>query len=247
MREKDSLFVPSFENFTNELTIFLVICGLLLIAFSRSKKEDELSAKLRLNALHWAVMIYYVFYIIGLLFSITIGEIPFFGDHMNEINLFTPLVIFIIRYYYLKYMHKDQYLVDHPKLLPAGPFRKIGIVLAFVGLGVLVANEIINPLENLVSDISFVVLVFGLLFWTFSKDRNEDELAMQQRLESLQLAVYFNYIIILIATLFIYSLGYLYVLVFAQFSILFFFVLRATYIAYQNNRLLKTMEGRFES
>ena len=45
LREKRNFLQGTFENFTNELVIFLVVVGLLFIAFSKSKKEDELKMK----------------------------------------------------------------------------------------------------------------------------------------------------------------------------------------------------------
>lgn len=50
----DSILRPDM-NFTDELAITLCIVGLIFIAFSRLKKEDELSNQLRLRALHWTV------------------------------------------------------------------------------------------------------------------------------------------------------------------------------------------------
>lgn len=245
MRETDGFIQKAFENFTNELAIFLVIGGLILIAFSKGKKEDELSAKLRLNSLYWSIMIYYVLYIIGYLYSVIIGEIPFIGDHLVEINLFTPLVIFIGRYNYLKILNKDSYHLSNPKFLPNKPFKATGIVLTLLGFTLLMVSIIIDSRKdwlNTLETISYLILVFGLLFWSFSKNKEEDEMIMQQRLEGLQLAVYFNYAVILIFNLIAYSIIFLYVLVFAQFSILLFFVIRMEYINYKNNKQLNTFE-----
>ena len=246
MREKDGLFQQAFENFTNELAIFLVIGGLVLIAFSKDKKEDELSAKLRLNSLYWSIMIYYILYIVGYLYTVIFGEILFIGDHFTEMNLFTPLVIFIFRYNYLKYINMESYQLSKPKFLPNKPFKSIGIIFSIIGLTVIVLSLIIDSNKKWIeiTQISFyVMLIFGLLLWAFSKNKVEDEMTMQQRLESLQLSVYFNYALILFLTLIAYSLLYLYVLMFAQFSILLFFVIRMEFINYKNNKLLNTFEG----
>ena len=244
-REKDGLFQKAFENFTNELAIFLVIGGLILIAFSKSKKEDELSAKLRLNSLYWSIMIYYVLYIVGYLYSAIIGEIPFIGDHLVEINLFTPLVIFICRYNYLKLVNKDSYHLSQPRFLPNKPFKPFGIILSFIGFALLTTSIIISSRKewvNILETLSYLVLVFGLLFWSFSKNKEADEMIMQQRLEGLQLAVYFNYAVILLFNLITYSIMFLYVLIFAQFSILLFFIIRMEYINYKNNKQLNTFD-----
>lgn len=245
MRETDGFFQKAFENFTNELAIFLVIGGLILIAFSKNKREDELSAKLRLNSLYWGIMIYYMLYIIGYLYSVIIGEIPFIGDHLVEINLFTPLVIFICRYNYLKLVNKESYNLSQPRFLPNKPFKTFGIILSSLGFTLLMVSIIIDSREdwvNTMETISYLILVFGLLFWSFSKNKEEDEMIMQQRLEGLQLAVYFNYSVILFFNLTTYSILFMYVLIFAQFSILLFFIIRMEYINYKNNKQLNTFE-----
>lgn len=247
MRQKDTLFQSAYENFTNELAIFLTIGGLLFIAFSKRKIEDELSAKSRLNALYWGVMIYYLIYIFGLVWSIFL-DIPFVGDHASTLNLFAPLLIFAFRFYYLKLMRREQYLVKNPRFLPFTPYKWLGRILATVGLLVFFANLIKDAGEawdGPVSNISFFTLIVGLMLWGFSKNKVDDEMAMQYRLESLQLAVYVNYSLLLISVLCIYSLSFLIVLVAAQFSLLLFFVLRMEYVNFRNNRLLDQNEGGF--
>src|SRR5438105_1271419 len=52
VRQHPDLFLGANENFTDELALTLVIVGLLFIAFSRLKREDELTAQIRLNALN---------------------------------------------------------------------------------------------------------------------------------------------------------------------------------------------------
>lgn len=245
LRETNGIFTPAFENFTNELAIFLVIVGLLLIAFSKSKQEDELNAKLRLNALYWGVMAYYLLYFVGLVFSMSVGEIPFIGDHASELNLFTPLVIFIGRFYYLKYFKKESYLISKPYFLPHVPFKPIGVALSLVCL-VLTLILILNLDDDKWDPIKRVVylgLVVGLLLWAFSKNKKEDEMLMQQRLESLQLAVYLNYGLLLVANVLLYSFSFLYFMLFAQISLLLYFVLRMEYVNYKNNRSLTVAEG----
>lgn len=246
IREQNRILEPAFENFTNELVIFLVIVGLVLIAFSKNRQEDEMNAKLRLNALYWGVMTYYIFYFVGLVFSMMIGEIPFIGDHASELNLFTPLLIFIGRFYYLKYVKRDGYLVSAPKFLPHIPFKLIGIVLSVICLVVMILFLLFDSLkkwEDMVGPISYLGLLIGLLLWAFSKNQTEDEMTMQQRLESLQLAIYINCAFVLIANILLYSLSFLYFMLFAQVSLLLYFVLRMEYVNYKNNKQLKAVDG----
>ncbi len=243
MREKGDLFAPAFENFTNELAIFLVILGLILIAFSKTKREDELSAKLRINSLYWGVMSYYIFYVIGMIVNLTIIEIPFFSEHLTELNIFTPLLIFILRFDYLTYISKESYLISNPRFLPNKPFRSIGKVISIISFMVLIfgiwrESELSDPFLSY----PYITLVIGLMLWAFSHQKNDDEMMMQQRLESLQLSIYFNYGVLLLATILFYSLNYLLVLLLAQFSILLFFIIRMEYINYKNNKHLNTFE-----
>src|SRR5579863_1562425 len=69
LRQNNSLFHgPVFQNLTNTLALMAVVIGLFLIAFSKEKQEDELSARMRQNALYWAVLVNYMMYLGWLLF-----------------------------------------------------------------------------------------------------------------------------------------------------------------------------------
>lgn len=243
LREKGDLIEKAFENFTNELAIFLVVIGLLLIAFSKSEKEDELNSKIRLNSLYWGVISYYMVYILFFSISAFLTEISFLNQHYLELNIFTPLLIFIARFNYLKYIKKDIYLIDRPFLLANSPAKKLGILTTLLAV-VIAIIAIVSELEGgNYFPIIYITFIIGLLLWAFSKYKNEDEMINLQRLESLQLAVYFNYSVLLIATLLFYSLNFLNVLGIANFSLLIFFVIRMEYVNYKNNRILDTFEG----
>jgi uncharacterized membrane protein YidH (DUF202 family) len=219
MRDKDRLFKPAFENFTDELAVFLVVVGLILIAFSKNKREDELNAKVRLNALYWSIMIYYILLIVNTFWGTAFGEIPFVGEHIFELNIFMPLVIFIARYSYLSISNKESYAISEPKFLPNKPFKAIGVILSTIGLFLLIYTIFYNSewIKN-ADDYAYGASLLGLFIWSFSQHKTEDEMTMQLRLESLQLAVYINYGMLLLATLIVYSLAYLFVLGFATLS-----------------------------
>lgn len=74
----------------------LFITGGLLIAFSREKIEDEFIAKLRLSSFMWAVL---ANYLILLFLMIFIYGMAFLNVMIY--NMFTILVLFIIRFHYL--------------------------------------------------------------------------------------------------------------------------------------------------
>jgi len=80
-----------------ELTILAVIIGGLIVGFSKEKIEDEFIYKLRKDSLVWAFLINYSILIIAVLF---IFDFTFL--HVLVFNMFTPLIIFIIRFNFLK-------------------------------------------------------------------------------------------------------------------------------------------------
>ncbi|WP_121808542.1 hypothetical protein [Mucilaginibacter kameinonensis] len=80
-------------NITNDFNIIIVIIGLLLIAFSREKDEDELISQLRLDSLQWAI---YVNYCLFLILVVLIHGFKFL--EIVAYNVITPLIFFIIRF-----------------------------------------------------------------------------------------------------------------------------------------------------
>lgn len=72
-------------------TTLLMSAGLFLVAFAREKIEDEQIWQIRLNSLRWAICINYVILIAGLVLINDTG-------HILELNLWVPLVFFIIRF-----------------------------------------------------------------------------------------------------------------------------------------------------
>jgi hypothetical protein len=75
------------------VSTILVLSGLLLIAFSKEKVEDEQISKLRLDSLQWAIYLNYFLLIISLIFTNGINFID-----ILRLNIWLPLVFFIIRF-----------------------------------------------------------------------------------------------------------------------------------------------------
>lgn len=220
LRETGSLFLPAYENFTNEFALTIVITGLIFIAFSKQKKEDELTANIRLNALYWAILVNYLLYALFLIVVVAINEFDMRalangidavlgGYTFMTYNLFTPLVIFTARFYYLLYKRNDEYVIKPTRFLPNKPYRIIGQVLTFV----FVALIIIQTAK--IKDITWVfyILPLTMLIWVFSKENQEDEYISAIRLDAMQIAVYANYLILLIANFTFYSTDFLLVMV----------------------------------
>ena len=85
-------------NITNTVIGSLFIIGALLVSFSKEKNEDEFIAEIRLSSLLWAVCVSYILLLIA--FVLVYGS-PFLD--VMVYNMFTVLIIFIVRFNYLMY------------------------------------------------------------------------------------------------------------------------------------------------
>lgn len=79
-------------------TMLFMVIGLLLVAFSKEKIEDEQIAQLRLESLQWAVYLNYFVLISSALFM----NHNDFSDILY-LNLWVPLAFFIIRFRWVIY------------------------------------------------------------------------------------------------------------------------------------------------
>lgn len=77
----------------HDIIILLLIFGLLLIAFSKEKIEDEQIAQLRLDSLQWAIYLNYAIFIACVISIHGLYFIP-----IILFNIVTPLLFFIIRF-----------------------------------------------------------------------------------------------------------------------------------------------------
>jgi len=96
-------FGISSHNFTTEVLSIILITGLLLLAFSQEKYEDERIAEIRLESLMWAVLINSL--------CIVLATIIFYGGYFLTVmmyNLCTPLIIFIIRFNLVMYFDRKK-------------------------------------------------------------------------------------------------------------------------------------------
>lgn len=98
LRKEGNLFQSTMENFTNELALTLLVAGLLLVAYSREKLEDERIQLIRLEAFQWSILANFVIILIANWFC--------YGSKFWIVmlsNLFTPLAVFLLRFYYILY------------------------------------------------------------------------------------------------------------------------------------------------
>lgn len=90
-----------------------------------------------------------------------------------------------------------------------------------------------TEIANTVTGVLFIV---GALFVGFSKEKTEDEFIEKLRLSSLLWAVWVNYILLLLAFLFIYDFGFLNVMIYNMFTVLIIFIVRFNYILFKTKR-----------
>ena len=85
-------------EFLDEIISILIIIGGMLVVFTKEKIEDEFIHKLRHESLVWAIILNYVILLLTIVF---VYEMNFFM--VLVYNMFTPIIFFIIRFYFLKF------------------------------------------------------------------------------------------------------------------------------------------------
>ena len=88
------------NNFSDEVACVGFIVSLILIGFSKEKIEDEAIQFFRLEALQWAVYANYLVLILSIL--LCYGSLFF---NVMTYNMFTILILFIIRFRFVLYQH----------------------------------------------------------------------------------------------------------------------------------------------
>lgn len=86
------------SNMTDELAVFGVIIGLLLISFAKEPKEDEYISLIRLKSWQWSVLISYI---ILILINFTCYSMTYVM--VLSYNMFTILLVFIAKFNYSLY------------------------------------------------------------------------------------------------------------------------------------------------
>ena len=86
------------NSIADELLLFSLIIGGILIGFSKLKFEDELTSKIRYESLVWAT---YLNYGLILLFTVFVYGLSYLNVLLY--NTFTLLLFFIIRFHYSIY------------------------------------------------------------------------------------------------------------------------------------------------
>jgi len=85
-------------NLIDEIISLAIIAGLILTGFARVKNEDERTAQMRLGALQWAIYGNTLVLVLCIMF---VHGLPFLNIMIY--NMFTPLLIFVLRFHWLLY------------------------------------------------------------------------------------------------------------------------------------------------
>jgi hypothetical protein len=92
-------------------TTMMVLVGLFLVAFSKEKIEDEQIIQLRLDSLRWAIYLNYAILLFTLVFTHG-GE----SNHILMLNIWLPLLFFVLRFQWVLYKLKRSAKSDETKL-----------------------------------------------------------------------------------------------------------------------------------
>ena len=95
---------------------------------------------------------------------------------------------------------------------------------------------------SLVNNIAIIGIVSGAMLVTCSREKIEDEMVRQLRLNSLLVALYINYAVLIVCSLFVYGLDFLYVMIYNMFTILLIFMAVFRYRMWCLNKEMKDEE-----
>lgn len=87
--------------------------------------------------------------------------------------------------------------------------------------------------DGVLDEIVTIGLTISLLFVGFSKEKDEDECIAKLRMNSLVWAILVNYVLLILATLFIYGAAYLNVAFVGLYTVLIFFIAKFYWVLYQ--------------
>ncbi|RYU89391.1 hypothetical protein EWM62_13765 [Mucilaginibacter terrigena] len=128
-------------------------------------------------------------------------------------------------------------------------FRSIGYLCFAIIILCAILIRIIHPQVSMQSihhttipgiktwhDITALLILGGLLFIAFSKEKVEDEHITLIRLESLQWAVYLNYFMLAVCVVLANTMELMHIILTAVWAPLIFFIIRFRWMIYRLNR-----------
>jgi hypothetical protein len=133
-------------------------------------------------------------------------------------------------------------------LFPA-EFKSIGCLLFGVDILYAIITKITHPQGfakepyqalslgmEIGNDINILTVLIGLFLIAFSKEKNEDELITQLRLDSLQWAIYVNFGIFIISVIFLHGFQFLEVVAYNVITPFVCFIVRFRWKIWQLNK-----------
>ncbi|HTE00947.1 MAG TPA: hypothetical protein VK668_16765 [Mucilaginibacter sp.] len=240
------------NTLTDELFTTLIIIGFIFIGFSRSKNGLVSSNNIHLKALYWSVLANCILtagcFLISLLGELckfaTVEKLGF--TYVYFYNFFILLLIFIARFYYLLYKAKRGKPINPVYLLPHKPYsiagKIIGALFILLSIASLMPFLKIGTNSDAFNFILIGVLPFFLL-WIWSKEKTENEVVASIRLQAMQIAVYVNCSLFLIATWVFYSGDYILVFSAALVSIQIIFMIVFYFMLYNARRIVQRPAG----
>ena len=121
-------------------------------------------------------------------------------------------------------------------------FKKWGCCVLAIGVAFGIYTMASDYGSCLVNNIAIIGTVSGAILATCSKEKVEDEMVRQVRLSSLLVALYVNYAVLIICSLFIYDLDFLSVMVYNMFTMLLIFMVVFRYRMWRLNKEAKDEE-----
>ena len=94
----------------------------------------------------------------------------------------------------------------------------------------------------LVNNIAIIGTILGAIFATCSREKIEDEMVHQLRLNSLLVALYVNYAVLIVCSLLVYDLDFLLVMMYNMFTMLLIFMVVFRYRMWRLNKEAKDEE-----
>ena len=92
------------------------------------------------------------------------------------------------------------------------------------------------------NNIAIIGTVAGAILATCSREEIEDEMVRQVRFNSLLVALYVNYAVLIVCSLFVYGLDFLSVMIYNMFTILLIFMVVFRYRMWRLNKEAKDEE-----
>ncbi|WP_448701783.1 hypothetical protein ACFGVR_06010 [Mucilaginibacter sp. AW1-3] len=201
-----SMLVGS-ENYTDEVTITLIVIGLFFICFSANRAENERSQASRHKALYLSVFIAVLVPVALFIFSL-LSVVPRFLAFLPLYFFLYQPVIFIALSNSFLYFKSQEGLNNSPPL-PHKYFHNGGLYLLITCILLRAIYACVNYTNNDLLTGIYYAGTIGLLLSVFSKEKLENITMINYRSGSMQIAVYIAAGMFLIATWYIYGLDYL--------------------------------------